>query len=89
MYLKQSFLLRLADDLDMKVLNFDNFGKEFIKSQKMSPDSFVQMAIQLSFYKMYKTPSATYESGTTNILSIVLYTDLLTIIQQKYIIPYL
>ena len=78
MYLKQSFLLRLADDLDMKVLNFDNFGKEFIKSQKMSPDSFVQMAIQLSFYKMYKTPSATYESGTTNILSIVLYTDLLT-----------
>ena len=48
----------------MKVLNFDNYGKEFIKSQKMSPDSFVQMAIQLSFYKMYKTPSATYESGS-------------------------
>ena len=73
---KKNILLRLADDLDMKVLNFDNYGKEFIKSQKMSPDSFVQMAIQLSFYKMYKTPSATYESGTTNILSIVLYTDL-------------
>lgn len=52
----------------MKVLNFDNYGKEFIKSQKMSPDSFVQMAIQLSFYKMYKTPSATYESGNDKTL---------------------
>ena len=45
----------------MKVLNFDDFGKEFIKSQRMSPDSFVQMAIQLAFYKMHKVPAATYE----------------------------
>lgn len=49
------------------MLDFTDFGKEFIKSQKMSPDSFIQMAIQLTFLKIHKTPAATYESAATRI----------------------
>lgn len=51
----------------MQVLDFQDFGKEAIKKLKLSPDSFVQMAIQLSFFKMHSTPGATYESAATRI----------------------
>lgn len=42
---------KLADALQMKVLKFNGFGKDFIKKQRLGPDSFVQMALQLAFYK--------------------------------------
>lgn len=41
----------LAHSLDMHVLDFTAYGKDFIKKQKMSPDSFIQMAMQYAFYK--------------------------------------
>ena len=40
-----------VQDLDLVVLRFDDFGKDFVKSQKMSPDGFLQLALQLAFYK--------------------------------------
>lgn len=57
----------LQEDLEMKVLNFQGFGKGAIKSFKLSPDSFVQMAIQLAFYRLHGEPVATYESGGTRV----------------------
>lgn len=42
---------RLIDDLDLYILYFDAFGKNFPKSQKISPDAFVQIAMQLAFYR--------------------------------------
>lgn len=51
----------------MQVLNFQEFGKEGIKVLKVSPDSFVQMAIQLTFSGMHNCPAATYESAATRI----------------------
>lgn len=56
---------RSCDDLEVHVFKFDHYGKEFVKSQKKSPDSFVQMAIQLAFYRLHKSPAATYESAGT------------------------
>lgn len=35
----------------MKVLKFECYGKGYIKSMRLGPDSFVQMALQLAFYK--------------------------------------
>lgn len=42
---------RLVNNLDMDVFTFKDYGKEFIKKQKMSPDAFIQVALQLAFYK--------------------------------------
>jgi hypothetical protein len=41
----------MIDDLELYILHFDVFGKNFPKSQKISPDAFVQLAIQLAFYR--------------------------------------
>lgn len=35
----------------MNVVHYKNYGKNFIKSQRMSPDSFIQMAMQYAFFK--------------------------------------
>lgn len=46
-----SRLLRLADNLDINVYKFPTYGKEFIKKQKMSPDAYIQVALQLAYYR--------------------------------------
>lgn len=35
----------------MNVFTFAAYGKEFIKQQKMSPDAYIQLALQLAFYR--------------------------------------
>lgn len=55
----------LVGDLEMTCFKFTGFGKNFIKSQKLSPDSFIQMAIQLAFYRIHNEPGAHYESAST------------------------
>ena len=53
----------MIDDLQMRVMNFQPYGKNTIKLFKVSPDSWVQMAIQSAFYRTHGIPAATYESG--------------------------
>ncbi|XP_039991711.1 choline O-acetyltransferase-like [Xiphias gladius] len=57
-------LQRLVNNLDMDVFKFKAYGKEFIKKQKMSPDAFIQVALQLAFYKCNGRLVSTYESGS-------------------------
>eukprot|EP00934_Nitzschia_sp_Nitz4_P004622 Nitzschia sp. Nitz4//scaffold138_size62050//4768//10338//NITZ4_006382-RA/size62050-augustus-gene-0.27-mRNA-1//-1//CDS//3329535749//4612//frame0 len=47
------------------VLDFKDYGKEFIKSQKMSPDSFVQMSMILAYYRLYGRIVCSYEPVLT------------------------
>ena len=47
----QFFYYRMVGDIDLNVFIFDEFGKNFPKSQKLSPDSFIQNAIQLAYYR--------------------------------------
>jgi len=54
-----------AQMYDLSISTFPDFGKEFIKSQKLSPDSFIQMALQLTYYKIHKKTVLTYETATT------------------------
>ena len=42
---------RLDRDTDIEICLFNNFGKNFIKSCNCSPDAFLQMALQLTYYK--------------------------------------
>ncbi|VDM58396.1 unnamed protein product [Angiostrongylus costaricensis] len=54
----------VADDLDVAVHTFKRFGKNFPKSLRISPDSFIQMAFQLAFYRIHSTLPPTYETAT-------------------------
>ncbi|KAL9966589.1 hypothetical protein ACROYT_G024691 [Oculina patagonica] len=41
------------------------YGKGFIKPYRIHPDTFVQMAIQLTYYRLHRKPAPTYETGQT------------------------
>ncbi|XP_068610907.1 choline O-acetyltransferase-like [Brachionichthys hirsutus] len=58
-------LQRLANSLDMDVFTFRGYGKERVKKQKLSPDAFIQVALQLAFYKCNGKLASTYESAST------------------------
>uniref|UniRef100_A0A8D3EF40 Choline O-acetyltransferase n=1 Tax=Scophthalmus maximus TaxID=52904 RepID=A0A8D3EF40_SCOMX len=51
-------------NLDMSVHKFHDYGKEFIKRQKMSPDAYIQVALQLAYYRCHRRPASTYESAS-------------------------
>lgn len=42
---------RTVENLDFIAYKFEHYGKEFIKKQKISPDAYVQVALQLAFYR--------------------------------------
>ncbi|XP_066466692.1 carnitine O-acetyltransferase [Tiliqua scincoides] len=54
----------MVQDLDIKVMVFHHFGKNFPKSEKVSPDAFIQVALQLAYFRMYGNACATYESAS-------------------------
>lgn len=54
----------LVSDLEMTCFTMKAYGKNFIKSQKLSPDSYIQMAIQLAYYRIHSEPGACYESAS-------------------------
>ncbi|XP_067106763.1 carnitine O-acetyltransferase [Osmerus mordax] len=54
----------MVHDLDVKVIVFSHFGKNFPKAHSMSPDAFIQMGLQLAYYRMYQRCCATYESAS-------------------------
>ncbi|PVU84639.1 hypothetical protein BB560_007298 [Smittium megazygosporum] len=46
-------------------LTFKSFGSSFIKTGKVSPDAFIQMCIQLAYYRLHGEVVPTYESAST------------------------
>lgn len=42
----------LADDVDFHVFSFRDFGKGKIKKCRISPDAFIQLALQLAYYRV-------------------------------------
>lgn len=57
-------LQRIVNNLDFTVYRFKGYGKEFIKKQKMSPDAFIQLSLQLTFYRCHRKLVPTYESAS-------------------------
>ncbi|XP_076436224.1 carnitine O-acetyltransferase-like [Babylonia areolata] len=57
-------LTSLVNDIQITVFTFEDFGKDFPKKCRMSPDAFIQVALQLAYYRLFRQPCATYESGS-------------------------
>ncbi|KAF8924500.1 acyltransferase ChoActase/COT/CPT [Dissophora ornata] len=56
----------LSKNSDCGIVHFDEYGTDYIKKVvKASPDAYLQMAIQLGYYKQIGEPCATYETGST------------------------
>uniref|UniRef100_V5I5I7 carnitine O-palmitoyltransferase n=2 Tax=Ixodes ricinus TaxID=34613 RepID=V5I5I7_IXORI len=55
------------EDLDLYVRDHDSWGKGVIKKCKVSPDAFIQMALQLTYYKENKKFVQTYEASMTRL----------------------
>ncbi|CAB0035733.1 unnamed protein product [Trichogramma brassicae] len=53
----------LSQDVDLECFQFDMFGSNKIKQCKMSPDSFIQIAMQVTYYQIHNQPPAHYESA--------------------------
>nr|CAD7443826.1 unnamed protein product [Timema bartmani] len=55
----------LIEDLDLFVYRYNGYGKDFIKSCRVSPDAYIQLALQLTYFRLYRQLTATYESAST------------------------
>lgn len=60
----QTAHLQQSANLDMLVLKLYE-GKGSIKKCRVSPDSFMQMSLQLAFYKLHQSVPKTYETAMT------------------------
>ncbi|KAK2145507.1 hypothetical protein LSH36_677g03010 [Paralvinella palmiformis] len=51
--------------LELCVDKYRKYGKSLLRSYNHHPDTFMQMALQLAYYRMYKRPAPTYETAST------------------------
>uniref|UniRef100_A0AAY4BRP0 Choline/carnitine acyltransferase domain-containing protein n=1 Tax=Denticeps clupeoides TaxID=299321 RepID=A0AAY4BRP0_9TELE len=54
----------LINDLDINCFNFQRFGKEFPKQHNFSPNSFIQVALQLAYYRVHGELCASCETAS-------------------------
>lgn len=55
---------KLIENFSLNILRFAHFGRSFIKNQNLSPDAFIQLALQYTFFKMHGRLVSTYESAS-------------------------
>ncbi|GLD99250.1 hypothetical protein PINS_up007968 [Pythium insidiosum] len=58
---------KLIHASDLATLQFNHYGNAFLKRYKLTPDFFMQLAIQLAHYKMHKHVPAVYETAHTRL----------------------
>jgi len=57
----------LIADIDLQVVEHDAFGKQLMKRCRVSPDAFIQLAMQLAYRRMHGKFALTYESAMTRL----------------------
>lgn len=50
----------LANDVDMHVVVFRDFGKAKVKKCRVNPDAFIQIALQLAYYRVIQNKLSVY-----------------------------
>ena len=55
----------LTDSVELRTVLHKGFGKPFIKKARCSPDAFLQLAMQLTAYRVFGTQFPTYEATQT------------------------
>uniref|UniRef100_A0A8C6UC83 carnitine O-palmitoyltransferase n=1 Tax=Neogobius melanostomus TaxID=47308 RepID=A0A8C6UC83_9GOBI len=58
---------KLADDIDFHVFSFQEFGKGKVKKCRVSPDAFIQMCLQLAYFREQNNFCLTYEASMTRL----------------------
>lgn len=57
----------LINDLHLRIYVHNQYGKGFIKKIRLSPDAFIQMALQLAYFRDAGRFSLTYEASMTRL----------------------
>ncbi|CAG9856114.1 unnamed protein product [Phyllotreta striolata] len=57
----------LINDVDLRIFVHDHYGKGFMKTCKISPDAYIQMALQLAYYRDAGKFCLTYEATMTRL----------------------
>ncbi|KAJ8922373.1 hypothetical protein NQ315_004316 [Exocentrus adspersus] len=57
----------LISDIDLRILEHTNYGKGFMKTCGLSPDAYIQMALQLAYYRDAGKFCLTYEATMTRL----------------------
>jgi carnitine O-octanoyltransferase len=61
----EEFAQNVEKSLIVRFEEFTSFGKNQMKELKIHPDCYVQMALQLAYYKLHGKFAPTYETATT------------------------
>ncbi|XP_030827380.1 peroxisomal carnitine O-octanoyltransferase [Camarhynchus parvulus] len=63
--LTKELYYKKVSDLQLVSYTFTSFGKALIRKRKLHPDTFVQLALQLAYYKCHGRPGCCYETAMT------------------------
>jgi len=58
---------KLIQDVDLQIITYSPYGKGFIKKCGVSPDAYVQMAMQIAYRRDAGKFGLTYESSMTRL----------------------
>ncbi|XP_078041782.1 carnitine O-palmitoyltransferase whd isoform X2 [Augochlora pura] len=58
---------KLLSDVELRIYVHDAYGKGFMKINSMSPDAYIQMALQLAYFRDSDKFNLTYEASMTRL----------------------
>lgn len=57
----------LLNDVELRIYMHNAYGKGLMKTSSISPDAYIQMALQLAYYRDAGKFSLTYEASMTRL----------------------